>query len=145
MVIACTRDCYDTCIFDDNYKPLKSFPFLGFTCSRGNADLRRNKINRVLSPLVEGKETSLEDSVKYISKIIKETPKDKIIHVEYDGNQGLLTWYYPARLWNLLGTLSIDYSICASEGHEAIKAHYGSSFGALPEEFEKYDSVVFLG
>ncbi|AAY79779.1 molybdopterin-dependent oxidoreductase [Sulfolobus acidocaldarius] len=145
MVIACTRDCYDTCIFDDNYKPLKSFPFLGFTCSRGNADLRRNKINRVLSPLVEGKETSLEDSVKYISKIIKETPKDKIIHVEYDGNQGLLTWYYPARLWNLLGTLSIDYSICASEGHEAIKAHYGSSFGALPEEFEKYDSVVFWG
>jgi len=65
--------------------------------------------------------------------------------VEYDGNQGLLTWYYPARLWNAMGAVSTDYSICSLEGHEAIKAHYGSSMGALPEEMEKYRAVVFWG
>jgi len=51
-MIACTRDCYDTCIFDDNFRPIKSEPTFGFTCSRGNADLRRNESNRLLSPIV---------------------------------------------------------------------------------------------
>lgn len=145
MVIACTRDCYDTCIFDENYKPLKTFPTLGFTCSRGNADLKRNEKNRILSPILNGKEVEVQEAVKFVAKVIKETEKDKILHVEYDGNQGLLTWYFPARLWNTLGTSSIDYSICSSEGHEAIKLHYGNSFGALPEEFDKFKAVIFWG
>ena len=146
MVIACTRDCYDTCVFSgENYKPLNIFPVNGFTCSRGRTDLKRNEINRVLHPLIEGREVELKEAVRKAAEIVKNTPKDKILHVDYDGNQGLLTWYFPARLWNALGTLSTDYSICSSEGHEAIKLHYGSSLGALPEDFEKFDSVVFWG
>ena len=145
MVIACTRDCYDTCIFSEDYKPLNIFPINGFTCSRGRMDLKRNDINRITNPLVDGKEVSIEEAVRKVVKIIKETPKEKILHVDYDGNQGLLTWYFPARLWNALGTLSTDYSICSAEGHEAIKLHYGSSLGALPEDFLKFDSVVFWG
>jgi anaerobic selenocysteine-containing dehydrogenase len=145
-MIACTRDCYDTCIFDEEYRPLKLFPVNGFTCSRGIADLKRNFRNRVGSPMVEGKEVSLEEALDYVAKVIKGIDdKSKIIHVDYDGNQGLLTWYYPARLWNVLGASSTDYSICSLEGHEAIKTVYGTSFGALPEDFAKFKAVVFWG
>jgi len=71
MVIACTRDCYDTCIFDETYTPLKIFPTLGFTCSRGLTDLRRNEINRVTRAYVEGKEKSIAERDKVRCREIK--------------------------------------------------------------------------
>ncbi|MFP3163651.1 molybdopterin-dependent oxidoreductase [Acidianus sp.] len=144
-MIACARDCYDTCIFDSNYKPLDIFPINDFTCSRGIADLKRNSINRIKSAYYEGKEITVEEGIRILAKRIREINPEEILHIDYDGNQGLLTWYYPARLWNYLGSSSTDYSICSAEGHEAIKAHYGSSFGALPEDFVKFSSVVFWG
>ncbi|AOL16346.1 dehydrogenase [Sulfolobus sp. A20] len=145
MVHACTRDCYDTCIFDDSHKPLDIFPFQGFTCSRGIADLKRNDKNRITSALIEGKEVSIDEAIDYVVKEIRKRRRDQIVHVEYDGNQGLLTWYFPARLWNVMQTASIDYSICSAEGHEAIKSHYGNSVGALPEDFVKFNSFVIWG
>ncbi len=144
-MIACTRDCYDTCIFNSEYRPLKIFPINGFTCSRGIADLKRNSINRVQYTYYEGKEITIEEGIRILAKKIREVKPEEILHIDYDGNQGLLTWYYPARLWNYLGSSSTDYSICSAEGHEAIKAHYGTSFGALPEDFVKFSSVVFWG
>jgi anaerobic selenocysteine-containing dehydrogenase len=145
-MIACTRDCYDTCIFDSNYRPLNIFPVNGFTCSRGIVDIKRNSINRIRSPTIDGKEVSLQTAIEYIAKVIKEVDdKSKILHIDYDGNQGLLTWYYPSRLWNVIGASTTDYSICSLEGHEAIKRVYGTSFGALPEDFLKFSSVVFWG
>lgn len=145
-MIACTRDCYDTCIFDNKYKPLNIFPINGFTCSRGIMDIKRNSINRIEHPIIEGKEVSLQVVIKQIAKVIKEVDdKSKILHIDYDGNQGLLTWYYPSRLWNVIGASTTDYSICSLEGHEAIKQIYGTSFGALPEDFLKFNSVVFWG
>ncbi|AAK43290.1 Formate dehydrogenase (Amino end fragment) [Saccharolobus solfataricus P2] len=145
MVHACTRDCYDTCIFDDNHKPIDTFPFNGFTCSRGIADLKRNSLNRVDSVYIEGKLSNIDEALDLIVKEIRKRKKEEILHVDYDGNQGLLTWYYPARLWNVIGAASTDYSICSSEGHEAIKLHYGNSIGALPEDFLKYESFVIWG
>lgn len=145
MVHACTRDCYDTCIFDDNHKPLDIFPINGFTCSRGVADIKRNNLNRIDTAYVEGKPVSIEEALEYLVKEIRKRKKEEILHVEYDGNQGLLTWYFPARLWNVLQTASIDYSICSSEGHEAIKLHYGSSVGAFPEDFLKFNAFVIWG
>ncbi len=126
------------------------FPVNGFTCARGGrADLRRNGgVNRIESPMIEGREVSLEEALDYVSRIIMEVRKrdpSRIIHVDYDGNQGLLTWYYPARLWNALGASQTDYSICSAEGHAAIAAHYGTSFGALPSEFPRYGAAVFWG
>lgn len=145
MVIACTRDCYDTCIFDGSYRPLSNFPISGFTCSRGISDLKRNDRNRVTSPLLEGKEVDLERGLSYVERVIRTTPRERFLHIDYDGNQGLLTWYFPSRLWNYLGVASTDYSICSAEGHGSISAHYGSSWGALPEDFLKYDSFVLWG
>ncbi|ARM74912.1 molybdopterin-dependent oxidoreductase [Acidianus manzaensis] len=145
MVISCTRDCYDTCIFDESYKPLKIFPINGFTCSRGIADLKRNSINRISSAYYNGKEISINEGIQLLAKKIREAKPEEILHIDYDGNQGLLTWYYPARIWNFLGSASTDYSICSSEGHAAIKSHYGNSIGALPEDFEKFSAAVFWG
>ncbi|WP_338599244.1 molybdopterin-dependent oxidoreductase [Sulfolobus tengchongensis] len=145
MVHACTRDCYDTCIFDDNHTPLNIFPINGFTCSRGIADLKRNYMNRIDTAYIEGKPVSIEQALDLIANEIRKRRKEEILHVDYDGNQGLLTWYFPARLWNVMGTASTDYSICSSEGHEAIKLHYGSSVGAFPEDFLKFESFVIWG
>ncbi|AWR96432.1 molybdopterin-dependent oxidoreductase [Acidianus sulfidivorans JP7] len=145
MVIACPRDCYDTCIFNEKYKPLNIFPINGFTCSRGISDIKRNSINRISSAYYDGKEISIDEGIKLLAKKIREVKPEEILHLDYDGNQGLLTWYYPARIWNFLGATSTDYSICSSEGHAAIKSHYGSSLGALPEDFEKFNAVVFWG
>lgn len=144
-MIACTRDCYDTCIFDENYRPLKVFPINGFTCSRGITDLRRNEVNRVNSAYIDGRQVNINEAISYVVKKLREVRKEEVIHIDYDGNQGLLTWYYPSRFWNAIGSASTDYSICSAEGHEAIKLHYGSSFGALPEDFLKYNAVVFWG
>ncbi len=146
MVIACTRDCYDTCIFNENYRPLNLFPINGFTCARGRADLARNEKNRVLSAYIDGKEVSIDEAIRYVAKILREELKKNpasILRTDYDGNQGLLTWYYPDRLFNVIGASQTDRSICSSEGHAAIRAHYGTSMGALPEDFIKYRAAVF--
>jgi anaerobic selenocysteine-containing dehydrogenase len=146
MVIACTRDCYDTCIFNEEYKPLRIYPINGFTCARGRADLIRNERNRVDSAYINGKEVSIDEAIKYVAKLLKDEMKKnpaKILRTDYDGNQGLLTWYYPDRLFNAIGASQTDRSICSSEGHAAIKAHYGTSMGATPEDFLNYDSAVF--
>ncbi len=146
MVIACTRDCYDTCIFDENYRPLNIFPINGFTCARGRADLVRNERNRVAGAYIDGREVTIEEAIKYVAKLFREVIKRdpaRILRTDYDGNQGLLTWYFPDRLFNVIGASQTDRSICSAEGHAAIKAHYGSSMGALPEEFTRYGAAVF--
>ncbi|MGC9178676.1 MAG: molybdopterin-dependent oxidoreductase [Vulcanisaeta sp.] len=146
MVIACTRDCYDTCIFDENYRPLNIFPINGFTCARGRADLIRNERNRVTSAYIDGKEVSIDEVIKYVARLLGEAIKKdpaRILRTDYDGNQGLLTWYFPDRLFNVIGASQTDRSICSAEGHAAIRSHYGTSMGALPEDFVKYKAAVF--
>jgi anaerobic selenocysteine-containing dehydrogenase len=155
VFLACTRDCYDTCIFRPIYEggrlarllPIGDFPTLGFTCARGAADVKRfNSPRRVKRPLLRGERQILEVSWKRaleeLSARLKAADPSRIIHIDYDGNQGLLTWYFPARFFNLLGTAATDYSICSSEGNEAIKLHWGRSYGAMPEELSKRP-VVF--
>ncbi|MGC9106352.1 MAG: molybdopterin-dependent oxidoreductase [Thermoprotei archaeon] len=144
-MIACTRDCYDTCIFDENFRPIKGEPTFGFTCSRGNADLRRNERNRLSEPLIEGKPASMEEAVRVIVRIVKGLRPEEVLHVEYDGNQGLLTWYYPARFWNVIGSASTDYSICSSEGHLALQSVWGCSCGAGLEDFKRARAFVLWG
>ncbi|MEM0276170.1 MAG: molybdopterin-dependent oxidoreductase [Pyrobaculum sp.] len=152
-LLACTRDCYDTCIFhvvrdgEIRLVPISDFPTLGFTCARGMADVRRlNSPRRIKTPLLRGERQVVEASwgraLGELAARIKEADPQRVIHIDYDGNQGLLTWYYPTRLFNALGTASTDYSICSAEGHEAIKLHWGRSYGAMPEELGRRP-VVF--
>jgi hypothetical protein len=121
------------------------FPINGFTCARGRADLTRNGRNRVSSAYIDGKEVSVDEAIKYVAKLLREALKRnpaRILRTDYDGNQGLLTWYYPDRLFNVLGASQTDRSICSSEGHEAIRVHYGTSMGALPEDLQGFKAAV---
>ncbi|MEM1664123.1 MAG: molybdopterin-dependent oxidoreductase [Pyrobaculum sp.] len=152
--VACTRDCFDTCIFKvmdspsgKRLVPVDKMPTLGFTCARGAGDVKRvYSPKRIKRPLLRGERQTVEASWSRVLEEIAERmwreESERIIHIDYDGNQGLLTWYYPARLFNALKTASTDYSICSSEGHEAIKLHWGRSYGALPSELSKRP-VVF--
>ncbi len=144
-MIACPRDCYDTCIFDHEHRPVSTFPVSGFTCSRGVADIKRNSLNRVEYPRIEGSHASLEDAVNLITRELRMRKPTEILHVDYDGNQGLFTWYFPARLWYSIHAATTDYSICSAEGHQAISRVYGSSFGATPEDFRSAKSFVIWG
>lgn len=162
MVIACTRDCYDTCIFEPlktsdglaGLRPLRIFPIDGFTCARGATDVKRLSAgDRLLRPLVRRGGRAVEEewgrAESMVAEEIRETLRnygpEAILHVNYDGNQGLLTWDYPQRLWNAMGASSTDYSICSTEGREALRLHYGSPRGALPGDLAGAKAVVFWG
>lgn len=67
------------------------------------------------------------------------------MHLEYAGNVGLLTWYFPQRLWNAIGATKTDYSICSKSGHEAISLHYGLSYGLPPDELDRMKLIVYWG
>ncbi|MGC8582191.1 MAG: molybdopterin-dependent oxidoreductase [Thermoproteus sp.] len=157
-LIACTRDCYDTCVFEPiaaggrlvDLRPARWFPVLGFTCPRGRADVKRlYSERRVKRPLLRSGgsfiEVGWDRAIAELAERLRSADPRRVIHVEYDGNQGLLTWYYPARLFNALGAASTDYSICSAEGHAALKLHWGRSWGMLPEELASARAVVFWG
>ncbi|MBP1448939.1 MAG: molybdopterin-dependent oxidoreductase, partial [Thermoproteus sp.] len=108
MVVACSRDCYDTCLFEPvvdagrliDLGPVRFFPTYGFTCPRGRADVRRLKSpKRLKRPLVRKEGGLVEASwgrvISEIAERLKAADPHRVLHVEYDGNQGLLTWYYP--------------------------------------------------
>jgi len=154
VVLACTRDCYDTCLFEPvtdggllRLRPRPDFPTLGFTCARGAADVKRlSSPRRVKTPLLKKErqtaEVGWDRALSELAERMRETEPRRILHIDYDGNQGLLTWYLPARLFNAMGAASTDYSICSSEGAEAIKLHWGRAWGALPEHLQRRP-VVF--
>lgn len=166
MLVVCPRDCYDTCTIEVEIaegKLVKASGYskhpltCGFICSRGLGDPKRTYVNRVLYPHVRVgskingyfKRFSWGEALDLIASKIRETMEDYgpeyILHVEYAGNMGLITWYYTRRFWNLIGATSTDYSICSKTGHEAISLHYGSSYGVLPEEYYNMKLIVFWG
>ena len=166
----CPRDCYDTCFLEvvvengvvKEVKPDSSNPITsGFLCPRGVADKLYVYRNRVLYPYVnvtgekpgklgrDFKRVSWGEALDLVAKKIKEVVEnygpEKVLHLEYAGNMGVLTWYFPQRLWNAIGASRTDYSICSKSGHEAISLHYGLSYGVLPEELSDMKLIVLWG
>ncbi|TFF95529.1 MAG: formate dehydrogenase, partial [Promethearchaeota archaeon] len=70
---------------------------------------------------------------------------DSILHIDFAGNGGILTWDYPLRFWNFIGAAQTDYSICTKSGHKAISLHYGKSYGIQPEDLLNQKLIVFWG
>jgi len=163
--IVCARDCYDTCSmiirFDenDNLISIKGDPdhpiTQGILCPRGGKDIEHVYKNRVLYPFKNDsitktyKKIEWNDAISAISVKLKEFLKnygpDSILHIDFAGNGGLLTWDYPLRLWNVIGAAQTDYSICTKSGHQAISLHYGKSYGIQPEELLNQKLIVFWG
>ncbi len=162
----CPRDCYDTCFLLAEVRGGRVARVLGdstsrvtrgFTCARGAADHLRLYRNRVLYPhLREGRkpgmrfrriswDEALDVVSEKLSEAIEERGSGAVLHIDYAGNMGLLTQYFPLRLWNFIGSASTDYSICSNSGHEALALHYGLSYGAEPEELAGAKLAVFWG
>jgi len=164
----CPRDCYDTCFMyvhmGDNNEPIriegdKDSPITqGFLCPRGNADLRRaNSDQRVLYPHVRrgNKPKGAFERISWtealhvltqeLTRVLSKLGPDSMLHLDYSGNQGLLTEYLPQRLFYSLGFAETDYTICSASGHRALSLHYGLSYGVEPDELQDMKLTVYWG
>lgn len=163
----CHRDCPDTCFIDvkvENGKIISTKgstenPITqGFLCPRGIGDIKRvYSKERVLFPHIRqnGNNTdsfvraSWDEIIKLLTSKIQDTilqhGRESVLLYDYAGNQGLLTWFYPQRLWNALGATKTDYALCSSSGHEGINLHYGLAYGLQPEDVDDMEVITYWG
>jgi len=163
----CHRDCPDTCFIDVTVKDGKILSTRGssetpvtqgFICPRGMGDLKRvYSKKRILHPYMRksaenadkfGKVT-WEKALSLIADKLQDTLErhgpESVLLYDYPGNQGLLAWQFPRRLWFALGATTTDYSLCSNSGHTAIGLHYGLTYGIQPEELQEMDVITFWG
>ncbi|TFF93150.1 MAG: formate dehydrogenase [Promethearchaeota archaeon] len=163
--IVCARDCYDTCsmiietdkkgklisIRGDSDHPITR----GTLCPRGVKDIEHVYKNRILYPhkfdnlMRRHQRFSWEEALNKIPvkliECLENYGSDSILHIDFAGNGGFLTWDYPLRFWNFIGAAQTDYSICTKSGHKAISLHYGKSYGIQPENLLNQKLIVFWG
>jgi anaerobic selenocysteine-containing dehydrogenase len=90
-----------------------------------------------------------ENALSLLAERLQETLEshgpESVLLYDYPGNQGLLAWQFPRRLWFALGATTTDYSLCSNSGHTAIGLHYGLAYGIQPEELQEMDIITFWG
>ncbi len=163
----CQRDCPDTCFIDvlvENGKIVSTKgssenPVTqGFICPRGSGDPKRvYSDNRVLYPHIlqdNGNQdrfsrVAWDQAISLVAEKLTDSieihGRDSVLLYDYPGNQGLLAWQFPRRLWHAIGATTTDYSLCANSGHAGIGLHYGLSYGIQPEELTKMKAIIFWG
>ena len=163
----CHRDCPDTCFIDAYMKDGKILSTRGsrenpvtqgFLCPRGVRDRKRiYSKKRILHPFIRknaGKpgefkkvtwDKALSVTVENLQKTLESHGPESILLYDYAGNQGLLAWQFPRRLWFALGATTTDYALCSNSGLAAIGLHYGLSYGVQPEELQERDVITFWG
>lgn len=163
-IVACPRDCYDTCFFklvkenERKYLEPIEVPFgVKSGCPRALKDFERAMHkSRVLYPHIavkkcqrNFKKVPWDAAIKIVSEKLKQTLSEygpeKVLLVDYAGNMGLLSRHYPQRLWYYLKISRTDYSLCDGSGDEAIKLHYGSTYGANIKEMYNSKLLVYWG
>jgi anaerobic selenocysteine-containing dehydrogenase len=90
-------------------------------------------------------EQALVKVTERLERVLQKEGPEAVLHIEYAGNIGLLTWYLPQRLWYALGATATDYTICSASGHKALGLHYGASHGIQPEILQSQQLIVFWG
>ncbi len=159
----CARDCYDSCPLDfeidDSGKVLRNVRAVGHSyvsaggCARSNADVKRLYTNRIQTPLLKTdsgfSEISWNEALEILAKNVRQISEsesaEKILFMNYAGNQGLISLVYPERLWRKIGATLSDGAICTKTGHVAIKAHHGNSHGLDAYDLEKYKVLIYWG
>lgn len=159
----CPRDCYDTCsvhvsvkngsmirTMGDSSHPITQ----GVLCPRGYKDIERvTSQTRISYPYEKNDNTyqriSWDNALSKISKNITHTidkwGSQSCLQLSCIGNQGIFSSYMPQRLFYALGFTQTDDSICSKSGHEALKLHYGLTYGIDPEKLPETDVVVYWG
>ncbi|MGQ4832630.1 MAG: molybdopterin-dependent oxidoreductase [Candidatus Asgardarchaeia archaeon] len=163
----CPRDCYDTCGIITYVKEgliikiegNKAHPITrGFLCPKGYLLKEYTYHNtRLTSALIRkgGKgdgifeKVSIDHAINFVARKMKEIiskyGSQAIIHYEYAGNSGLLSFYFPQRLFNYLNTSRFEYTICDLAGEQAIELHYGKRYGRPPNELLDSKLIIFWG
>ncbi len=163
VTTVCPRDCYDTCALlvtldaEDQITSLRGDPShpvtQGFACPRGAQDHRRLVTNRVTAPFLrrEGAwverdwDSALDEVSRRLRAVLETEGPEAVLYLDYAGNTGLLTSYYPRRLWYALGAAQTDRALCSNSGHAALALHYGASYGVMPAELAEMRLIVFWG
>lgn len=162
----CARDCPDSCFMDvtvrdgvmASVRGGRDNPFTnGFVCPRGAGDPRRvYSEGRVLYPrLREGPKPgspfrraswgdALEEVTRRLDEVLRESP-ERVLLLDYSGNSALITSLFATRLWGAIGATHTDHSICARSGHEALRLHYGLTYGVAPETLPDRRSITLWG
>jgi anaerobic selenocysteine-containing dehydrogenase len=163
----CARDCPDSCYMDvevvdgrivsvtggrDN--PVTN----GFLCPRGMGDPKRvYSEGRVLCPRLRdgpkpsGKfvKVSWDDALGEVTRRLKEALEEhgpeSVLLLDYSGNAALVTSAFATRLWSAIGATHTDHSICSCSGHEALRLHYGLSYGVAAETIPEKRSIILWG
>jgi anaerobic selenocysteine-containing dehydrogenase len=163
----CTRDCPDSCYMDAEVIKGKLFSVTGgrdnpvtngMVCPRGAGDVSRvYSEKRVQYPRLRAgnkpgsdfKNATWNQAYDEICMRLKETLQkfgpEKVLLLDYAGNAGLITSQYAMRLWATIGATHTDYAICSLSGHEALKLHYGLSYGVTAEQLPDMKLVILWG
>ncbi len=163
----CARDCPDSCFMDvevvggrivsvtgGRENPVTN----GFLCPRGMGDPRRvYSKSRVLYPRMrEGpkpgdafRRATWDEALGEVTRRLRETLEEygpeSVLLLDYSGNAALVTSPFATRLWSAIGATHADYSICSRSGHEALRLHYGLSYGVAPESIPEKRSITLWG
>jgi len=162
---SCPKDCYDSCsiitkvedgikIFGNKKHPVTS----GFLCLKSKhfveAHLSEKRLKKSLIRIGERgegkfKEVDLNDALDLVAEkikfILKNYGPDKILPVEYAGNRGLISYNFPQRFFNALGTLKLNHSVCDEAGGYALNEIIGTSTGIDPDNIFSSDLIVYWG
>lgn len=154
----CQRDCPDACSLVLVNGTLRGDPghpvTRGFACSKARNFLNYYRSDkRVLYPHVrvgDGFErTSWNEALDLVAAKLREVlsnygPEEVLVY-NYAGNTGLINRNYPMRLFNAMGATSLHYTLCDEAGELALELHYGSKYGAFPEDMERASLLVIWG
>ncbi len=163
----CPRDCYDTCVMRTRISRGQVVSVgarhdhgltRGFLCKKGQRVLdyalspeRLKYPLRRVGRKGEGKfervswDNTLSLIVKEMEKAMAEHGPEAILPYSYAGHMGILSRYFPQRLFNRIGASDLEYTICSSAGKEALKYHYGTAAGMDPEDLANSRLVVIWG
>ncbi len=156
--IVCQRDCPDACsliVMDGRLRGDPDHPVTrGFACQKADGFLRYYRSDkRVLYPHIrvgDGFErVSWDEALDLVAdelkRVLSSYGPEEVLLYDYSGNTGLMGRLYPKRLFNAIGATSLHHTLCDEAGEEAIELHYGSSYGAFPEDMERAELLVIWG
>jgi anaerobic selenocysteine-containing dehydrogenase len=163
----CARDCPDSCsltveVEDSRIVSVRGergHPVTqGITCPRAASDPERvYSPERILYPHLRAgagldddfKRASWDEALDLASgrlrEVIGRDGPSRVLHLDYAGDTGLLSYTFPKRLWNTIGATDHDSAICSGSGHAALALHHGLSYGLQPEELLQMGAIVFWG
>jgi anaerobic selenocysteine-containing dehydrogenase len=162
----CHRDCPDSCFIDVTVEKNRIISTRGnaenpvtqgFLCPRGIRDPQRvYSKDRVLYPYAkpDGKPGSFSRvtwkeairlTAERLRQVMRQFGNGSVLILNYPGNQGLMAWQYPERLWSFLGATKHDGALCSTSGHDGICLHYGLSYGVQPEDLLSMKAITYWG